>query len=311
MIEVENLSKFYGPRPAINNLTFHVGSGEVVGFLGPNGAGKTTTMNILTCILPATSGRAKICGHDVFEESLAIRKKIGYLPETPPVYPDMTVGDYLAFAARIRRVPYNQVKKAVDRVVGKCVLGDVQDRIIGRLSKGFQQRVGLAQSMIHDPEILILDEPTVGLDPIQIIEIRKLIKELALSHTILLSSHILPEVTMICNRVIIINEGQIAAEDSLEGLTSSLRKSERLLLKVRQAENGVAEKLGALERVLAVTPQAAGEYLIECEIDSNLQEPIARLALDEAWGLVELRPLAMTLEDVFLKLTLEESGVKQ
>jgi ABC-2 type transport system ATP-binding protein len=310
MIEVENLSKFYGPRPAINNLTFHVGSGEVVGFLGPNGAGKTTTMNILTCILPATSGRAKICGHDVFEESLAIRRKIGYLPETPPVYPDMTVSDYLAFAARIRRVPYKEVKKAVDRVVEKCVLKDVHDRIIGRLSKGFQQRVGLAQSMIHDPEILILDEPTVGLDPIQIIEIRKLIKELALSHTILLSSHILPEVTMICNRVIILNEGQIAAEDSLEGLTSSLRKSERLLLKVRQAENGVAEKLGALDRVLAVTPQAAGEYLIECEIDSNLQDTIARLALGEAWGLVELRPLAMTLEDVFLKLTLEESEVK-
>ncbi len=310
MIEVENLSKFYGPRPAINNLTFHVGSGEVVGFLGPNGAGKSTTMNILTCILPATSGRARICNHDVFEESLAIRKKIGYLPETPPVYQDMTVRDYLAFAAKIRRVPTGQVARAVDRVVEKCVLKDVRNRIIGKLSKGFQQRVGLAQSMIHEPEILILDEPTVGLDPIQIIEIRKLIKELAQSHTILLSSHILPEVTMICNRVIIINEGQIAAEDSLEGLTSSLRKSERLILKVRQRENGVAEKLTALDRVLAVTPQEAGEFLIECEIDSQLQDPIARLALDQGWGLLELRPLAMTLEDVFLKLTLEESAVK-
>jgi len=310
MIEVENLSKFYGPRPAINNLTFHVGSGEVVGFLGPNGAGKSTTMNILTCILPATSGRARICDHDVFEESLEIRKKIGYLPETPPVYPDMTVKDYLAFAAQIRRVPSSQVTRAVDRVVEKCVLKEVSGRIIGKLSKGYQQRVGLAQSMIHDPEILILDEPTVGLDPIQIIEIRKLIKELAQTHTILLSSHILPEVTMICNRVIIINEGQIAAEDSLEGLTSSLRKSERLLLKVRQRENGVAERLSALDRVLAVTPQEAGEFLVECEIDSHLQDPIARLALEQGWGLIELRPLAMTLEDVFLKLTLEESGVK-
>jgi ABC-2 type transport system ATP-binding protein len=310
MIEVENLSKFYGPRPAINNLTFHVATGEVVGFLGPNGAGKTTTMNILTCILPASSGRARICNHDVFEESLAIRKKIGYLPETPPVYPDMTVQDYLAFAAKLRRVPSAEVSRAVDRVVAKCVLKDVQGRIIGKLSKGFQQRVGLAQSMIHDPEILILDEPTVGLDPIQIIEIRKLIKELAQSHTILLSSHILPEVTMICNRVIIINEGQIAAEDSLEGLTSSLRKSERLLLRVQHWDNGVAEKLSALDRVLTVTPQEPGEFLIECEIDSHLQDAIARLALEQAWGLLELRPLAMTLEDVFLKLTLEESEVK-
>ncbi|MCH7622511.1 MAG: ABC transporter ATP-binding protein, partial [Nitrospinae bacterium] len=233
MIEVENLTKFYGPRPAIKGISFQVNKGEVVGFLGPNGAGKTTTMNILCCIIPASSGSAKVCGYDVFDESLEIRKRIGYLPETPPLYPDMTVTSYLKFAAEIRQVSSNKVQASVDRVLEKCTLKEVRQRIIGRLSKGFQQRVGLAQAMIHDPEILILDEPTIGLDPIQIIEIRKLIQDLASSHTIILSSHILPEITQICKRVIILNDGEIAAVDSLEGLTSSLNKSERFILKVR------------------------------------------------------------------------------
>jgi ABC-2 type transport system ATP-binding protein len=311
MIEVENLSKFYGPRPAISNLTFRVDKGDVVGFLGPNGAGKTTTMNILTCILPATSGTAKICGHDVFEQSMEIRKIIGYLPETPPVYSDMTVMDYLGFAGQIHRVPRAKLRSAIDRVVGQCVLGEVRHRIIGKLSKGFQQRVGLAQAMIHDPEILILDEPTVGLDPIQIIEIRKLIKELGSSHTILLSSHILPEITQICNRAIIISDGQIAAVDTLEGLTSSMRKSERLTLKVRQTDSGIAGILNSLHQVQAVTETHPGEYMIECEINSHLQDEVARLALEHSWGIEELKPVAMTLEDVFLKLTLEEKEVTE
>lgn len=307
MIEVENLTKFYGPRPAIKGITFKVNKGEVVGFLGPNGAGKSTTMNILCCILPASSGSAKICGFDVFEESLEVRKKIGYLPETPPLYPDMTVTSYLKFAAEIRRVPSNKVQAAVDRVLEKCVLQDVRKRIIGRLSKGFQQRVGLAQSMVHDPEILILDEPTIGLDPIQIIEIRKLIQELASAHTIILSSHILPEITQICKRVVILNEGEIAAVDSLEGLTSSLNKSERFVLKVRKSQDNIQDKLSALDKVISVKVENDNEFLIECEMNSEMQDQVARMALENSWGIEELKLISMTLEEIFLHLTLEEN----
>ncbi len=306
MIEVENLTKFYGPRPAIKGISFTVNQGEVVGFLGPNGAGKSTTMNILCCILPATGGSAKICGHDVFEESLEVRKKIGYLPETPPLYPDMTVTSYLKFAAEIRRVPSAKVRAAVDRVLEKCVLQDVRQRIISRLSKGFQQRVGLAQSMIHDPEILILDEPTIGLDPIQIIEIRKLIQELASSHTIILSSHILPEITQICKRVVILNEGEIAAVDSLEGLTSSLNKSERFILKVRNPQNDIQDKLMALAQVISVKEEKDSEFLIECGMNSQAQDQVARMALENSWGIEELKLVSMTLEEIFLHLTMEE-----
>ncbi|MBI4384864.1 MAG: ATP-binding cassette domain-containing protein [Nitrospinae bacterium] len=308
MIEVENLSKSYGPRQAIKNICFQVNKGEVVGFLGPNGAGKTTTMNILCCLIPASQGTARICGHDIFERSLQIRKIIGFLPETPPLYAEMTVAGFLAFAARIRLVPANKTAAAVDRVLEKCRIQDVRHRIIGRLSKGYQQRVGLAQAMIHDPQILILDEPTTGLDPIQIIEIRKLIKDLASSHTIILSSHILPEVTQICQRVIIINEGEIAAMDSLDGLTSAMRKSERLHLKTRNAPPGAAERLRQLRRVISVRPEDRGQFLIECELDSGLQDEVARLALEDRWGIVELKPVALTLEDIFLKLTTEEGG---
>ncbi len=309
MIEVDHLSKFYGPRPAIKNLSFQIEAGEVVGFLGPNGAGKTTTMNILSCIIPATSGSARIRGYDVFEQSMDIRKIIGYLPENPPLYPDMVVSGYLRFAADIRRVPAREISAAVDRVIEKCSLKDVRDRIIGRLSKGFQQRVGLAQALVHNPEILILDEPTIGLDPIQIIEIRKLIKELAASHTIILSSHILPEITEICKRVIIINEGEIAAMDSLEGLNAQLRKGDRLLLQVRHSNGDIPEKLKSLEEVNSVQTEDNGRFLIECQLNSHLQDKVARLALDHSWGIVELKPAAMTLEDIFLKLTLEEKEV--
>lgn len=310
MIEVENLTKYYGPRRAINNLTFQVEQGEVVGFLGPNGAGKSTTMNILSCILPASSGTTRVRGFDTFEDSFEIRKIIGYLPETPPLYPDMSVRDYLIFAAKVRGVVGKKIKSAVERVIEKCSLKDVHARIIGRLSKGYQQRVGLAQAMVHNPDILILDEPTVGLDPIQIIEIRKLIQELASSHTIILSSHILPEITQICQRVIIINEGEIAAVDSLEGLTASLRKSERLSLTVRKSDNTIEDKLNSLEHVLSVLPGEKNQFLVECELNSNVQDEFARLALDHQWGLVEIKPISMTLEDVFLKLTIEEKDVK-
>lgn len=308
MIEVENLTRYYGTRRAINNLSFQIEKGEVVGFLGPNGAGKSTTMNIISCILSASSGSVKINGFDTFEQSLEIRKVIGYLPETPPLYPDMVVTDYLNFSAGIRGVDAKKTTTAVQRVLEKCSLKDVGHRIIGRLSKGYQQRVGLAQAMVHDPEILILDEPTIGLDPIQIIEIRKLIQELAAEHTIILSSHILPEITQICKRVIIINEGEIAAVDSLGGLTASLRKSERLSLTVRNPEGNVLEELKKLDQVISTTKGEDNQYFIECKLRSNLQDDIAKLALTNQWGIVELKPVSMTLEDIFLKLTLEEKG---
>ena len=306
MIEVKNLTRYYGTRRAINNISFQIEKGEVVGFLGPNGAGKSTTMNIISCILPASSGSAKINGFDTFEQSLEIRKVIGYLPETPPLYSDMIDSEYLNFAAGVRGVDTKRISSSVDRVIEKCSLKDVSHRIIGRLSKGYQQRVGLAQSMVHDPEILILDEPTIGLDPIQIIEIRKLIQELTAEHTIILSSHILPEITQICKRVIIINEGEIAAVDSLGGLAASLRKSERLSLTVRNSENNIVEKLNGLDQVISTTNSEGNEYLIECALRSNLQDGIAKLALENNWGIIELKPVSMTLEDIFLKLTLEE-----
>jgi len=306
MIEVENLTRYYGTRRAINNISFQIEKGEVVGFLGPNGAGKSTTMNIISCILPASSGSAKIKGFDIFEKSLEIRKIIGYLPETPPIYPDMIVRDYLKFTAGLRSVDAKKISSSVNRVIEKCSLKEVNHRIIGRLSKGYQQRVGLAQAMIHNPEILILDEPTIGLDPIQIIEIRKLIQELATEHTIILSSHILPEITQICKRVIIINEGEIAAVDSLDGLTASLRKSERLSLTIRNTEESVLEKLNGLDQVISAVKGEEDQFLIECTLRSNLQDEIARLALENNWGIVELKPVSMTLEDIFLKLTIEE-----
>ena len=311
MIDVEQLSKSYGPREAIRNLSFQVEKGEVVGFLGPNGAGKTTTMNILSCIMPASSGSAKICGFDVFEQALEIRKLIGYLPEVPPLYSDMVVYDYLIFAARLRNISSRKAFSAAEQVIEKCSLKNVRNRIIGRLSKGYQQRVGIAQALVHDPDILILDEPTIGLDPIQIIEIRKLIQELASSHTIILSSHILPEITQICKRVIIISEGQIVAVDSLESLTTRLRKGERLLLKVRQSDHETIEKLRTLNKVNTVTEQETAQFTIDCEPRADIQDEIAKLALDNNWGIVELKPASMTLEDIFLKLTLEENEVNK
>ncbi len=307
MIAVDSLTKFYGPRQAIKQLTFNIEKGEVVGFLGPNGAGKSTTMNILSCIIPASGGSAKIGGFDIFEESFEIKKIIGYLPEIPPLYPDMIVSDYLRFAAGIRSVPKNKIDEAVETVLDKCWLNDVKHRITGRLSKGFQQRVGLAQALIHEPEILILDEPTIGLDPIQIIEIRKLINELSKDRTIILSSHILPEITQICKRVIIIHEGEIAAVDSLEGLTASLRKTERIQLTIREGHNQAKEILEKIKGVISTSQNDKGEFQIECELDSNLQDEIAQTTLNNKWGLVELKQPAVSLEDVFLKLTTEEA----
>jgi len=311
MIEVESLSKSYGPREAIKNLSFQIEKGEVVGFLGPNGAGKSTTMNILSCIMPASSGTAKICGFDIFEQSLEIRKLIGYLPETPPLYSDMVVTDFLAFASRLRDISSRETPLAVERVIEQCSLKEVKNRIIGRLSKGYQQRVGIAQALVHNPDILILDEPTIGLDPIQIIEIRKLIQDLASSHTIILSSHILPEITQICKRVIIISDGEIAAVDSLEALTTRLRKGERLILKLRHSNNETIGKLRTLKKINTVIEDQTGQFTIDCDPQANIQDDIAQISIDNNWGIIELKPASVTLEEIFLKLTVEENEVQQ
>ena len=311
MIEVESLSKSYGPREAIKNLSFQIEKGEVVGFLGQNGAGKSTTMNILSCIMPASSGTAKICGFDIFEQSLEIRKLICYLPETPPLYSDMVVTDFLAFASRLRNISSRETPLAVERVIEQCSLKEVKNRIIGRLSKGYQQRVGIAQALVHNPDILILDEPTIGLDPIQIIEIRKLIQDLASSHTIILSSHILPEITQICKRVIIISDGEIAAVDSLEALTTRLRKGERLILKLRHSNNETIGKLRTLKKINTVIEDQTGQFTIDCDPQANIQDNIAQISIDNNWGIIELKPASVTLEEIFLKLTVEENEVQQ
>jgi ABC-2 type transport system ATP-binding protein len=261
--------------------------------------------------MPASSGTAKICGFDIFEQSLEIRKLIGYLPETPPLYSDMVVTDFLAFASRLRNISSRETPLAVERVIEQCSLKEVKNRIIGRLSKGYQQRVGIAQALVHNPDILILDEPTIGLDPIQIIEIRKLIQDLASSHTIILSSHILPEITQICKRVIIISDGEIAAVDSLEALTTRLRKGERLILKLRHSNNETIGKLRTLKKINTVIEDQTGQFTIDCDPQANIQDNIAQISIDNNWGIIELKPASVTLEEIFLKLTVEENEVQQ
>jgi ABC-2 type transport system ATP-binding protein len=315
VIEVEHVSKVYSGRKVVDDISFKVEKGEILGFLGPNGAGKTTTMRILTCYMPSTEGTARIAGYDVFEQGMEVRKRIGYLPENPPLYPEMTVDSYLHFVAKIKgtasRVRKNQVDDAVDR----CNLGDVRRRIIGRLSKGYKQRVGLAQALLNNPEVLILDEPTIGLDPKQINEVRSLIRSLASNHTVILSTHILPEVSMTCNRVVIINNGKVVAMDTPEGLTNQIKGNERISLTVDGPMNAVREKLLAVDGVLSVHVDTAAcvdttcAYHIESGPDSDLRRLLASTVVSQGWGLLELRKVSMSLEDVFINLvTKEESG---
>ena len=309
MIEIRDLTKYYGRVEALRDVSFSVARGEVVGFLGPNAAGKTTTLRILTGYLPATSGRATVAGYDVFNDSLEVRKRIGYLPETVPLYPEMTVRSYLGFCARLRGVSRSDRDARVADAVEKGRLGEVRDTIIGRLSKGFRQRVGIAQALVHDPEVLILDEPTIGLDPRQIIETRQLIKSLGRDHTIILSTHILPEASMTCSRVVIINRGRIVAEDSAEGLAARLRSSTRLLVRVLRPGGDAAAVLAGLAGVTGVRREDESTFLVESRLDADVREAVARLAVDTNWGLVELRPVELSLEDVFLHVTMEEEGV--
>ncbi len=314
MISVQHLGKRYGDVIAIDDINFTVNKGEVLAFLGPNGAGKTTTMRILTCFMPATSGTATIAGHDIFEEPMEVKRRIGYLPETPPLYPEMTVIEYLRFVAKIKGLSKTEQKKGLISAIEKTGLTEVSKRLIGNLSKGFRQRVGLAQALIHNPDVLILDEPTVGLDPRQIIEIRELIKQLAGEHTIILSTHILPEATAVSKKVVIINRGRIVAVDSQEHLSSQVRKSEKISLRIRRGSSDTAHKIQSIDGVIRVTAQAESDedessFIVESDLGQDIRERVSKTVVEEGWGLLEMKPLVLSLEEVFLQLTTEEQGI--
>jgi len=311
MIQVSQLTKLYGPRAAISDLNFEVKKGEIVGFLGPNGAGKSTTMKILTGFMPATSGKASIAGFDVFEHPLEVKRNVGFLPENPPIYMEMQVQDYVEYAARLHHVPKGSLAKSVKNVLEKTSLWDVRNRIIGNLSKGYKQRVGLAQALVHNPPVLILDEPTVGLDPKQIIEIRELIKGLAGDHTVILSSHILPEVTASCQRIIVINKGRIVAEDTLDKLQARLKKGLIYSLVVKSAAQGGVDQLRKIQGVSSLT--AAGPKLV-IEIEPGapeIRDQIVETAVKTGMGVLEFSAEKVSLEEIFLQLTTIDPTTQQ
>lgn len=316
MIKVEGLTKRYDRFTAVQNIDFEVPKGRIVGFLGPNGAGKTTTMRILTCFLPPTSGTASVAGFDVFKQPMEVKRRIGYLPESPPVYPEMEVHEYLSFVGRLKGIPSAELPQRVQEVSERCNVADVRTKLISKLSKGYRQRVGLAQAIIHNPDVLILDEPTAGLDPKQIHETRDLIRSLAGQHTIILSTHILPEVEQTCDEVVIISKGQVVARDSVKNLTSRLRGQESVALEVRQTgEAGDGEALEGLIRavpgVSAVERRTARDGLFAFEVQSepgqHVRASLARTVVQAGWDLEELRPVAVSLEEIFLELTATES----
>ena len=316
MIEVQDLTKTFGERTAVDHISFAVNKGEILGFLGPNGAGKTTTMRMLTSFMPATSGTARIAGFDVFDNSLEVRRHIGYLPENPPVYPDMTVESYLDFVARIKGVPAEKRAQRVTDALEKTNITDKRDELIKRLSRGYKQRVGLAQALVHDPDVIILDEPTVGLDPKQIIEVRHLIKNLAGSHTIVLSTHILPEVSMTCDRVVIINKGKIAAVDTPQNLTSQLKGGQRIRVEVQASEQPLREVLAQIPGASRVQIEAApltGHVLatIEAAEGKDIRSAIAARIVEKGWPLFELKGVSLSLEDIFLELTTDDAAHAQ
>lgn len=310
MIEVQHLTKRYGRVTAVDDVSFRVERGEILGFLGPNGAGKTTTMRVITGYMPATEGRVVVAGFDVFEQPVEAKRRTGYLPETPPLYPEMTVREYLAFVARIKDVPAAERKSRVQGVMQRTRVADVADRQCSKLSKGYRQRVGLAQAILHNPDVLVLDEPTAGLDPKQINETRELIKELAGNHTIILSTHILPEVAQTCQRVVIINKGRVVAVDTPHNLTARLRGSETMYV---QVDAGADDATPTLERVPGVTRVTVSDrrdgvvsYEVESQQGEDVRRALARSIVSNNWGLLELRPMRMSLEEVFLSLTTEE-----
>ena len=312
MIQVENLTKSYGPTLAVSGVTFNVEKGEVLGFLGPNGAGKTTTMRVITGFLPPTEGKVSVAGYDLAEQPLEAKRRTGYLPETPPLYPDMMVGEYLAFVARIKGVSRRDIKSRLDEVIEKCAVADVRNRQIGKLSKGYRQRVGLAQALIHNPDVLVLDEPTAGLDPKQIIETRELITGLAGQHTVILSTHILPEVSKTCQRVVVINKGEIVAVGTPNELMRRLQGFETVLLTV---EGPAASVMEAFQRVSGVTwvepRESVGERVtleVHSEKDKDVRAELARATVESGWKLYELKTSGLSLEEIFLKLTTKDVG---
>ena len=311
MIEVQHLSKKYGPFTAVDDVSFRAESGEILGFLGPNGAGKTTTMRIITGYMPATEGTASVAGFDVFDKPLEAKRRTGYLPETPPLYPDMTVRDYLRFVAKIKGVRAN-LKDRVDAVMKKTWVSDMADRQCGRLSKGYKQRVGLAQALIHEPEVLVLDEPTAGLDPKQIIETRQLIRELKGNHTIVLSTHILPEVAQTCQKVVIISKGKVVATDTPDALTERLRGAVTMFVQAQGPTEDVQRALQSIPGVsrvnLSETREGAAGFEIDSAQGADIRSAVANAIVRGGWGLLELRPMRMSLEDIFLSLTTEETA---
>jgi ABC-2 type transport system ATP-binding protein len=315
MIKVEGLTKRYARNVAVDHISFEVQKGQIVGFLGPNGAGKTTTMRVLTCFLPPTAGSAEVAGFDVVNQPMDVKKRIGYLPETPPLYPEMEVSEYLQFAGSLKGLRGPDLNKRVDEVMGRCNVGDVRTKLISKLSKGYRQRVGLAQAIIHNPDVLILDEPTAGLDPKQILETRDLIKSLAGDHTIILSTHILPEVEQTCEQVIIIARGKLVATDSVRNLTNRLRGSEAVAVEV-EARDGALEVQQVLQRLEQVPGVSRVLYCenkqnkLLFEVESlqgrSVRAELARSVVEAGWNLNELRAVALSLEEIFLQLTASE-----
>ena len=312
MITVENLSKRYATKTAIEGMSFQVEKGEILGFLGPNGAGKTTTMRIITGYMPASEGTVRVDGFDVFDNPLDVRRRIGYLPENPPLYLEMTVMGYLRFVAKIKGVPKDKIHQEVARVMERASISDVKERIIDKLSKGYKQRVGIAQALLNDPPVLILDEPTIGLDPKQIHEVRELVKDLAGQHTVVLSTHILPEVEQTCHRVIIIDRGKIVAVDTPQNLRLQLQGSERVSIEVQGPASEIMSKLKAMPGVVTVQKIAENDsrhrFQVEGELRKDIRSDLARTIVQNGWGLYELQSATMSLEDIFLKLTTAEES---
>jgi len=310
VIEVKHLTKRYGPVTAVDDVSFNVERGEILGFLGPNGAGKTTTMRMLTGYMPPSEGTAVVAGYDVLEQPIEAKRRIGYLPETPPLYPDMTVLEYLLFVARIKGVPRREIKTRVGEMMQRTHVADMANRHCGKLSKGYRQRVGLAQALMHNPDVLVLDEPTAGLDPKQIIETRQLIRGFAGDHTIILSTHILPEVSQTCQRVVIINKGKVVAVDTPDNLTARLRGSETMYVQVDAPGADAAETLRRVAGVTRVSIADTKEHVIGFEVDSeagrDVRRDLAASVVRQGWGLLEMRPMRMSLEEVFLHVTTED-----
>ena len=310
MIEVQNLTKRYGPVTAVRDVSFNVAPGEIVGFLGPNGAGKTTAMRILACFMPATGGSARVAGYDVFTQSMEVRRRIGYLPENVPLYSDMRVEPYLEFVAEIKGVPRAARRRQVGEVMERCLIADVQNRLIGTLSKGYRQRVGIAQAIVNDPHVLILDEPTIGLDPKQITEIRSLIKSLAGAHTVILSTHILPEVSMVCSGVIIIHKGAIVAQGPIDTLVEQFFPTARVEVQIVGPPAAVRDGMRRIPGVLEVQEGPAadgiGTWVVEAPRGRDVRAEIFQLAAQQKWELRELRRVGMTLEEVFIRVVAGE-----